>query len=414
MSSRYRLVLVVWAMQFVNYFDRINISVAGPTMMKALSIDPGQFGMILAAFTLGYATMQIPGGFLADRFGAKALLIGAPLVWSVFTGLTGLATTVAGLMAVRFCFGLAEGSSNASCYKLVGDNFDSKDRSRANGIWLTALALGPATVAPVAAWLLQRVGWERLFFYFTIPGVLIAAIIYSTIPAQKPKPTSAPAPALGDAGSLDKIDDTDLGIMKRRSTWLIFTGYLTFNVGYWGYLGWMPSYLALERNLKLAQLGYAASIPYLFGFAGLVCLAVLGSTLFHRHRAPLVTGTYVLAAIALYFTYSARTIDTCLAGLCASAFFLYGGFAPTAALLLDFGPVGRRGAFAGFINTGGQIGGLSAPLVVGFVVHATGSFQGGFLFMIGALLVSASSYFALYFVPKPAPGSNLQATVVNG
>jgi MFS family permease len=97
----------------VNYLDRVNISVAAPSMMKSLAIDPGLFGFVLSAFTIGYATMQMPGGILADRFGARAVLVCAPVLWSIFTGLTGLVESAAALVAVRFCFGLAEGSLTA-------------------------------------------------------------------------------------------------------------------------------------------------------------------------------------------------------------------------------------------------------------------------------------------------------------
>lgn len=158
MNDRYKLLGLIWLLQFVNYLDRVNISVAAPSMMKSLSIDPGTFGFVLSAFTVGYAIMQIPGGALADRFGAKLVLVAAPVLWSLFTGLTGLVASVSALIAVRLCFGLAEGCSNAACYKLVGDNFSSRERASANSIWITALAAGPAFVAPLASWALRSVG----------------------------------------------------------------------------------------------------------------------------------------------------------------------------------------------------------------------------------------------------------------
>src|SRR4051794_36988647 len=148
MSLRYQLLVLTWLLQFVNYLDRVSISVAGPTMMKALNLDTAQFGFLLAAFALGYALMQLPGGFLADWFGTKALLVVAPVLFSVFTGLTGLATSMAVLIAARFCFGLAEGSCNAAVYKAVADNFSAKEAAKAHSVWLSALAIGPAVVAP--------------------------------------------------------------------------------------------------------------------------------------------------------------------------------------------------------------------------------------------------------------------------
>src|ERR1700722_17936749 len=176
MNSRNKLLLAIWIVQLVNYMDRVNISIAAPTMMKDLAIDPASFGFVLSAFALGYACMQMPGGFLADRFGAKRLLIAAPIVWSIFTGLTGLATTLTSLIVIRICFGLAEGSSNAAYYKIVGDNFTAQERAGANAVWLTALALGPALVAPIASFLLRVGGWQHLFFWFAIPGFVVALL----------------------------------------------------------------------------------------------------------------------------------------------------------------------------------------------------------------------------------------------
>lgn len=389
MASRYRLVMLLWAMQFVNYLDRINISVAAPTMMKSLSIDPGTFGTVLAAFTLGYALMQIPGGMLADRFGAKALLVCAPVVWSLLTGITGLAGTLTTMIAVRLCFGLAEGSANASLYKLVGDNFTSRERAAANGVWQSALAIGPAVVSPLSAWLLIVSGWRQMFLWFAIPGLLIAFVLYCGLPSQKD--VSVVADAIDTEQTLSWSQ-----LFSRRSTWLVMLGYMTFNIGYWGYLGWMPSYLVLERHLDLHALGYGASIPYVAGLAGLVLSAWLSSTILHRHRPQLIAFGYLAAAVALYFTFNAQTVSACLVYLCLAAFFIYGNFPPTAAVLLDVCPVKGRGTFVGIANTFGQAGGFVAPLVVGFVVRLTNSFTGGFIFMIAALVCAAFSFLALF------------------
>ncbi|MFM0205394.1 MFS transporter [Paraburkholderia fungorum] len=72
-SDKYKVLLMIWMLQFVNYLDRINLSIAAPTMRKELSIRAALFGVVLAAFSLGYAVAQIPGGALADRLGAKSV-----------------------------------------------------------------------------------------------------------------------------------------------------------------------------------------------------------------------------------------------------------------------------------------------------------------------------------------------------
>jgi sugar phosphate permease len=379
---------MTWLLQFVNYLDRVSISVAGPTMMKALNLDAAQFGYLLAAFALGYALMQLPGGFLADRFGTKALLVVAPALFSLFTGLTGLATTMGVLIAARFCFGLAEGSCNAAVYKAVADNFSAKDAAKAHSVWLSALAIGPAVVAPVVTTLLMNGDWRNVFYVFAVPGVIVALVIFFLIPGKAIE---------GKEKHRDKASRTDQWrqFARRKSTWLLFLGYMTFSIGYWGFLGWIPSYLANQRHINLKSLGVAASVPYLFGFLGIVVFGWLGSGPLHRKRPILVAVGYVFTGLALYLAYSADNIVACVIGLSAAAFLLYGCLSPYAGLVAQLAPSGARGVFAGVINTGGQIGGLLAPLGVGYLVKASGSYNNGFVFMITALVIGAGCFAAL-------------------
>ncbi|MGF6768206.1 sugar phosphate permease [Paraburkholderia sp. GAS199] len=389
MSLRYQLLVMTWLLQFVNYLDRVSISVAGPTMMKALHLDAAQFGFLLAAFALGYALMQLPGGFLADRFGTKALLVVAPALFSVFTGLTGFATSMAVLVGARFCFGLAEGSCNAAVYKAVADNFSAKDAAKAHSVWLSALAVGPAVVAPVVTTLLMHGDWRNVFYVFALPGIFVALLIYFLIPGK----------AIEGKERHQEANRTEQWkqFAGRKSTWLLFFGYMTFSIGYWGFLGWIPSYLANQRHIDLKSLGVAASVPYLFGFLGIVVFGWLGSGILHHRRPLLVAVGYIFTGLALYLAYSADNIFACVVGLSAAAFLLYGCLSPYAGLVAQLAPSGARGVFAGVINTGGQIGGLLAPLGVGYLVKASGSYNDGFLFMITALVIGACCFAALQF-----------------
>lgn len=141
MHNGYKAILVIWLFQIANYFDRTAISFAGPSMMKSLSMDPSSFGVLLSSFAIGYVLSQIPGGILADRFGFKPVLVIAPLLWALFTGMTGLVASIGAVVVVRFLFGLSEGASNAACYKVIGDYFVPQDRARATSYWTTVFAL---------------------------------------------------------------------------------------------------------------------------------------------------------------------------------------------------------------------------------------------------------------------------------
>ncbi|HEY0296906.1 MAG TPA: MFS transporter [Bordetella sp.] len=403
MSSRYQLLAVIWITQLVNYMDRVNIAIAGPTIMHSLGISPTSFGFILSAFTLGYLLMQLPGGYLADRFGAKALMIVAPLVWSFFTAMTGMVSSVAGLILVRICFGAAEGSSNSAYYKIVGDNFSFRERAGANAVWFTALALGPALAAPVGTWLLGLVGWRQLFWWFAAAGLVVALIVLVAVPDQRRltvlQDTETPAAGLGWRALLALI-------ASRPTSWLLFFGFMGFNMGFWAFLGWLPSYLSIERHIDLKGLGVAASIPYFCGFLGLVLFGWLSNRRLYRHRAALLGSAYVVAACALYLASIAGSAAACVAGLSAVALCLYGSFAPWSSLMLDLAPVAGRATMAGFVNVGGQIGGLLAPSIVGYLVQSTHSFASGFACMMACLVIGGLCFYALGWamIRRPAAG----------
>jgi sugar phosphate permease len=374
-----RLVLaLLWIAFFTAYLDRTNVTIAGPSLMAQFGIGKTAFGSVLAAFTGGYALMQIPGGLLADRFGAKRVLITALLVWSLFTGLTGLATSLFALIAIRFAFGLGEGIEGGAHFKALGDRFASHERSAASGIFHTALALGPAVAAPIASLLLVHFGWRALFFWFAVPGLIVAVIVWRYFP-DRAAPEMAAVELREERGA------------SNAPPWSAFVAYLFFNVAFWGLIGWMPTYLNETRHIKLAALGAAASIPYLAGFAGLLVMGALGHGVFYRQRALLTGAGYLLAGAGLFAAYQAQTAAASLAGLSFAAFFLYGGFGPFWAVVLDAVPSSIRGTVGGFVKFGGQIGGFFAPIAVGAIVQRTQSFSGGFLLMIAALVLSAIS-----------------------
>jgi MFS family permease len=176
-TGKYKVLLMIWLLQFVNYLDRINLSIAAPTMMREMKLNPNAFGFVLAAFTFGYA------------IGARCMLIASPILWSIFTGMTGFASTLIALVAVRVLFGASEGLSNGASFKLIGDHFASHERSAANAAYLSALALGPAFIAPVAVWFLTHTGWQGMFRWLSLPGLAMALLIWWVIPKQSRLPT---------------------------------------------------------------------------------------------------------------------------------------------------------------------------------------------------------------------------------
>ncbi|HEY5257389.1 MAG TPA: MFS transporter [Candidatus Baltobacteraceae bacterium] len=389
MRSKWTVLALIWLSLFVAYLDRVNLSIAGPTMLRELHLSYAQFGALSSAFLIGYAAMQIPAGALADRYGPRRVLAGALTGWSIFTGVTGLASSFWGVALARVGLGLGEGMENGAQFKLLGAAFESRGRSGYGALFLTALAVAPACAAPVAAFVLLHAGWRALFAWFAIPGFVVALLVWLILPASE-RATESAEPASMRSW---------LPVLARNGVWLAALAYFGFNIAFWGLLAWLPTYLTDTRHIQLQQLGVAASLPYVGGFFGLLAIGWLGTRVAHA-RAALVAGAYVFAAVGLYVAYFSATPSQCVAAMTFAAFFLYGGFGPLWAIVLDRAPHAMHGTVAGVVNFCGQIGGFIAPVTIGLIVHATGSFGGGFAFMEGGLLAAAVALLALGMTSK--------------
>lgn len=401
MSPRYQALVAVWLFQIVNYLDRASISFAGPTMMKSLGLDAQDFGVVLSSFAVGYLLAQIPGGMLTDRWGTKVIFVAAPLLWAACTGGIGLAAGVVGVIVARFCLGLAEGIGNAAIFKLIGDLFPSRDRARIAGLWATSFAVAPAFGGPLVAYLLITFDWRVAFVVLAVPAIAVAALCAFVLPG---KAASAMAVAAGPA----RTPFSEL--VKQPSLWFLAFTYMFFNVGYWGYNGWMPSYLAAAHHIDLKSVGLVGGIPYVFGILGLLVLGWIAGAQLYAYRAQLWAASFIMAGGFLYGAFQAESLTFSLVGLSGAAFFLYGSLALFAGILIDYAPEDSRASFAALATTAGQFGGVVAPLVIGYLVKATGGYGGGFAFMIITLVIAAAAALGLATI-RPAGTSTLAAAV---
>jgi sugar phosphate permease len=295
------------------------------------------------------------------------------------------------LIAVRALFGAGEALGTGSQLKLLGKYFNNgSERTLASSLYNTAIPLGPALCGPIAVWIMGKVGWHGLFYWFSVPGIFLVVLLYWLLPSENKEKTTS--------GSSIKSKENDAlkDVLKYPESWLIFTAYLSKSVASWGLLGWIPVYLNTSRHINLKDLGFASSIPYILGFFGLLFFGWLGSRV--KNRASLIGIIYLLAGAGLYFAFSAVSASGSIVFLSVASFFIFGAYGPFWGLTLDLFPSEVHGTLSGFTNFGGQIGGFISPLVVGYLVKSTGSFTDGFLFMIATLIVSSIALFSLEYL----------------
>lgn len=170
-KARYTILTFTWLAWLMSFLDRMLMSVSLPYIGEEFHLDKATQGWIISAFFISYASFQIPGGFLADKFGPRKVMFIAIVWWSIFTTLTGLVFNIGILPAfgvmlvVRFLFGIGEGSFPASSWKCISTYFPIKERGRATAIQSTVNTLGPAVATLVTAAIISFLGCVGYSFY---------------------------------------------------------------------------------------------------------------------------------------------------------------------------------------------------------------------------------------------------------
>lgn len=407
-KARYTVLSLIWLAWLLSFLDRMVMSVSLPFIGRDLNLDTTQQGLIISAFFVGYAAFQIPGGFLADRFGARKIMAIGIAWWSVFTSLTGMVFTLPLMLAVRFLFGIGEGCFPSASWKMISTYFPSKERGRATAIQSTVNTLGPALAVIVAASIIGAFGWHMVFIVLGIPGLLIAAGIYFFTrdnPKDHPSITQQDLDELAADGTLtdkpvEAVPFKD--VLKMPVLWQMAAIWFLFDITFWGFSTWLPSYLITVREFSLAKTGVMAAIPFLFG-AGGTLLGGYVSDKCKSQRKWLYMVTAVIAAGFLYMTYTVESADMAVVYQCISALFMFFAMAMFWGILMDTIPNKIMGRASGIVNFGGQMAGVVSAPVMGFLIKASGgSYDSAFMFMIIALVASAVVTFTVKMRNTPA------------
>ncbi|GAB2725060.1 MFS transporter [Nocardia thraciensis] len=392
------LLFVAWTIDFV---DRLVINFALPAIADDLDLDHTGTGMIVSAFFLAYAAMQLPGGLLADRFGALRMCVIGMLAWSVFTGLTALAWSFGALLVARFVFGLVQGVFPAAATKALAERSTPAERTTAAGWTNASNACGVLLAAVIAAALLPTIGWRGMFVAISVLGVLVV-LAWSR---WMPPPLTEASPVGGGSWSLFRVPAL-IGCAA------IYFGYGAFN---WGLVSWVPTYLHEARGLELDRAALLAVFPTVAAAVGIVSGGWLSDRLRGRPRR-IVVPSMATAAAGLFVLPATSSVPVFMIVLTVATGVGALTYMAALALPLRALPSTLIGTAAGMIVFGAQLGGILAPLLFGVIVDrvsyaaAFGALASGPLVAIVAasLMPQSAAAFLASVRGKPALAAHLE------
>ncbi len=396
----------------INYLDRATLSVANEFIRADLGLSLGQMGLLLSAFSWSYALCQLPVGALVDKIGPRWLLGAGLVVWSLAQAAGGLVSTFGWFVLARVVLGIGEAPQFPSAARVVSNWFPIKSRGTPTGIYNSASPLGFALAPLCLSPLIAATSWHWAFFITGALG-LVAALVWVMLyrdPARE-QMSAAELAYLDEGQTMEAAPKAGFAswraLFRHRATWGMMLGFFGSVYLNWVFLTWLPGYLRTERNMDVAYVGVAASIPFLCGFAGAL-VAGWASDQITRHAKSAVSGRRTAVVLSMLgmvaFTIPAALVESNTAAVACISVVIFLANAASAcswSLTTAVAPRSRVASLGAIQNFGGFIGGALAPILTGYIAQSW-SFVPALLTGAGIAFLGAMSY--LFLVTQTIAG----------
>lgn len=414
-SSTNVVLLMVCLMYALTYIDRINVNTAGPVFQKELHLNTYQLGWVFSAFGWAYLCLQVSGGWLSDRFGARHALTVCGIIWAGATIMTGLVGSFAAMLVARVILGLGEGATFPTATRALSDWFPPGKRGFSQGLTHAFARLGNFLTPPMVAYLIKISSWRMSFVVLggiSLLWTIVWWFYFRDNPTEHHGITQQELARLPDymARKEKRKEPVPWGALIKRM-WPVTVVYFCYGWTLWLYLTWLPSFFLHGYKLNLKNSALFSSGVYLLGVVGDTLGGIVSDRIYKRTgNSNKARRDLVILGFLLAFAFTIpvlRSHSLNLVAICLSAAFFFAEFTigPFWAMPMDIAPR-YSGSASGLMNVGSALAAAVSPLVAGYVIQRTGNWDLPFLGSIGLLLFGA--IFAYWMKPNvPLAGAEM-------
>lgn len=382
----------------VAYIDRANLSVAlaSAEFKKEFQLSAADRGLLNSAFFWSYALLQIPAGWIVDRYGVKLPYFLSYLLWCMVSAATVFAGSVQQLVGIRVALGVGQAIISPASMRWIRLHCTERERGLAVGIYMAGTKFGPAIAAPLAAWLLSIYGWQTMFVVLGLVPLLWLLPWQLLVSGEEKAAAAAAAASSPNVPSLSEL-------FRSPVIWGIIVATFCYNSYTYFCMTWLPAYFTERRQLSMNVMG----IYTMFSFAGMATMAIVAGwwadRLIAGGRDPitvrrwftiaglLIASTEVIGAMSESNTVALTFAVISLTGLgltTANYWALTQTIVPSAAI----------GRVIGVQNCAANLAGIAAPLVTGWLIESTGRYEAPMQWIAAQLLLGAACY---AFIVRP-------------
>jgi len=400
----WRLMPFLGLLYIIAFLDRVNVGFAALSMNKDLGFSNAIYGLGAGIFFIGYFVMEIPGNIIMSKVGARMWIARILITWGIVSGFTAWVTTPMEFYVVRFFLGVAEASFFPGIIYYLGTWCRAQDQAKAVAFFMMSLPVCNVLGAPISTYLLGVsamgiAGWKWLFILEAIPAIVMGVLTPFYL-------TNRPSDAkwLADderkwlmnelaAESAKKVEKKQYTLMQAFSDRDVITLsaiYFFWVCGFYGVGMFLPILVkALSSSISNQMVGFLVAVPYIFAFVAMYFVGKSSDRTGERRWHTvlgMVTGAVGLGGSVLFADVS---IFVSMAFFTVSVMGIYASFGPFWAIPHSFLTATAAAGAIAMINSIGNLGGFVGPYAMGYIREATGSFNGGLLFLVGCLLAAA-------------------------
>jgi sugar phosphate permease len=429
--SQYRWVVaaLIFLIYTVAAADRANLGVALPFIRQEFEMSNAQAGGLVSLFLLAYALAQLPSGFAFGRFGVSRILPGAMVLTSLLTGLVGTASSLLALKLYRLGLGVAEGPLPISMTTTINNWFPAREKGTASGIFLSAVKFGPVIVPPLCAVIISVWGWREIFYFFAIPGIVLAVVWYFMVadhPSRSRFVNQAELQYIVEDTAItqtarvhktpawvEKLDrmirtrdekrlETNREVFKSWNVWGCATSYC-FQLGVSSVLlAWIPTYLMTVKQFSIMNMGLVSAAPWVGAVLGNLLGGWCSDRLMGGRRKPGMLLSAVGTSLMMYLLINSPAeplpygLLLMLTGVVLSLGFSSYMVYPMGLTTKKTFPISNA-----IVNMIGQLGAAATPFITGLLLDNYGWNYVFAWLAIGSFI----SFIILLTIAEPRPAS---------
>ncbi|KQS36263.1 MFS transporter [Pedobacter sp. Leaf194] len=361
------LVAILWVVAFLNYFDRIMITSMRDPIVKEFALSDAQFGLLTSVFLWSYGILSPFGGFFADKYSRRKVIIFSVSIWSAVTLWTGFTSSFNEMLVARVFMGLSEACYIPAALALITDYHKGKTRSLATGLHMSGLYAGLA-LGGLGGYIAELWGWRSGFHVFGVFGILYSFLLLYYLKDLKTavvEKSVKELPPLSLSGSVKVL-------FKERSFLILMFYFSVLGTANWLVYGWLPTFLKEHFNLKLGEAGISATGYIQIGsFIGVILGGFLADKWFLKNkksRVYMIIIGFTLGAPFLFLMSS-----TSIFAIAIIAMFIFGiarGFNDA-----NLMPILRQIADSRYIATGYGFLNFLSTIIGGLMVYVGGALK---------------------------------------